>query len=246
MGKILAIGGISKDMNSIKLILIEMFKIINERKPKVLYIPTANKDHEWYCGYIKNYFETNFVCKVDTLKLLSEDVETENIRNRIITSNIIFVEGGNTLFMLETWKKYKVDIFLREAYENNIILAGLSAGAICCFNEGHSDSMSFYSEKKWDYIFIKGLSLLEACACPHFDSEGRKESFIDMFNKSNNNIGIGIDNDCGLLVDDDSFKVISEKDDAKVTKLWKESEMFKSETFNKDDDYKCIDMLFKI
>ena len=72
--------------------------------------------------------------------------------------------------MMRRWRRLGVDALLREAYERGAVLCGVSAGAICWFDSGHSDSRSFYSED-WNYIAVTGMGLVEGLACPHYNGE---------------------------------------------------------------------------
>ena len=87
----------------------------------------------------------------------------------------------------------------------------MSAGAICWFDSGHSDSMSFYSED-WDYIAVTGMGLVKGLACPHYNGETagvpRRRSFHDMVRKRGG-VGIAIDNDCALALVDGGYRVLS-------------------------------------
>ncbi|PYY11819.1 MAG: hypothetical protein DMG69_03045 [Acidobacteria bacterium] len=58
--------------------------------------------------------------------------------------------GGNTLQMMRVWRRLGVDKSLKSAYENGTLLSGISAGSICWFDSGHSDSMSFSNPRNWN------------------------------------------------------------------------------------------------
>ncbi len=226
MGRIVAIGGMSKDMESINQINSQIISLSGITNPRLLYMPTANKDHEWYSNYIKDYFENNFGCKVNVMKLITEELKQETIREQILSSDIIFVEGGNSFLLLDTWGKYNVDVYLKEAYDKNILLSGISAGAICWFNYGHSSSLKYSNPDNWEFTLIKGLSFIDAFVCPHFNETGREESFTNILKNSmtEGTVGIGIDNDCALAILDKEFKVISENDGAMFHKFWKSND----------------------
>ncbi|MES2212560.1 MAG: peptidase E, partial [Pseudomonadota bacterium] len=82
----------------------------------------------------------------------------------LLAQDMIYVGGGNTKSMLALWKAWGLDIVLKEAYERGTVLAGVSAGAICWFEQGLSDS-------EWPLIGLDCLGLLPGSCCPHFDSE---------------------------------------------------------------------------
>jgi dipeptidase E len=66
-----------------------------------------------------------------------------------------------------------VDKFLKAACENGTVLSGVSAGSICWVDLGHSDSMCFYNPRKWKYINVRGLGLIQRIHCPHYDGRTR-------------------------------------------------------------------------
>ena len=88
----------------------------------------------------------------------------------LFSSDIIYVGGGNTLKMMTIWRKLGVDVLLKQALEKNIVLCGLSAGSICWFNNGNSDSRKFISNSD-KLIKVTGLGFINATHCPHYDSE---------------------------------------------------------------------------
>ena len=100
------------------------------------------------------------------LFLIKEQPSREQIRTKISSADIIHVGGGNTLLMMRIWRRLGVDHLLEAAYQDGTVLAGISAGSICWFDSGHSDSMSFYNPRKWKYINVRGLGLLKGHPLP--------------------------------------------------------------------------------
>jgi peptidase E len=88
-------------------------------------------------------------------------------QEKLLEQDIIFVGGGNTRSMLALWREWGVDDLLRQAYHQGTILAGSSAGAICWFQQGITDSV-------WPLGILPGLGLLEGSCCPHYDSESER------------------------------------------------------------------------
>lgn len=189
MVKILALGGMKLDKNNPKSFFrFEKFArllvtSVNKKKIKILYFPTANDDIEEEYFLFKNFFESRFNCIVDCFKLYKKKDSYENSRKKIFSYDAIFVGGGNTLRMMKIWRKRKIDKIFIEAYKKNIFLSGTSAGAICWFMAGHSDSLKIKDRSK-PFIRVKGLGIFPFLICPHFDTEkGRKNSFFSMVKK---------------------------------------------------------------
>ena len=174
MKKIIAIGGgeIGRPGHPIETTSIdkEIIKLTGKKNPKLLFIPTASSDSELYSEAVKNHFGNRLGCKIDVLYLIKEKLSKKEIKEKIFKSDIVYVGGGNTLKMLNLWKKKGVDIILKSALKKGIVLSGLSAGGICWFGKGSSDSRRFY-DSKGKIIKIGGLNFVPALFCPHYDVE---------------------------------------------------------------------------
>ena len=178
-------------------------KLSSKKSPQVLFIPTASYDDQRYIDWMEKLYGQKLKCKFETLLLLREKPSKKEIKEKIAAADIIYVGGGNTLKMVRLWRRLGVDKLLKNAYNKGAVLCGVSAGAICWFDYGHSDSMSYYNPKKWEYIRVKGLGFLSGTACPHYDSKtGRKyrrKDFQKMFLK---NAGTGPGSNLGLAITD--------------------------------------------
>jgi dipeptidase E len=202
----------------------EIIRLTKKEHPKLLFIPTASSDSEDYFKGIDKYFDKKLGCKTDVLYLLKETPSSKEIRNKILGSDIIYVGGGNTLKMMKLWRRLGVDKILKTAWQKGIVLCGLSAGSICWFESGHSDSMSFYNSKKWKYINVCGLGFIKGIHCPHYDNEtlgvSRKTHFHNMIQKIGG-VGIAIDENCAIEFLDDKYRVITSKKSAKAFRVYK-------------------------
>ena len=93
-----------------------------------MFIPTASDDSQGYIDVFNNIYGDKLGCITDTLLLINKDASDKDIKNKILSSDIIYVGGGNTSKMLDIWRKHKVDEYLGQAFEKGAILSGLSAG----------------------------------------------------------------------------------------------------------------------
>lgn len=84
--------------------------------------------------------------------------------------DVIYVGGGSTFNMLAIWRAWELQKVLRQAWEKGTVLCGLSAGSLCWFEEGLSDSVV-----PGQYAKIKGLGFLKGSHCPHYDSESERQ-----------------------------------------------------------------------
>ena len=91
----------------------------------------------------------------------------------LLSQDVIFVGGGSVANMVAVWQVHGVDRIMRSAWESGVVLAGVSAGAICWFEGGTTDSFGPVLRP-----FTAGLGLLPGCYCPHYDSEpARRPTF---------------------------------------------------------------------
>jgi peptidase E len=139
--------------------------LTGKERPRVLFVPTAVGDLpdaivEFHEGYAA-------VCEHEHLKFFPWP--PENLRDYVLSFDAIKVSGGNTANMLAIWRVHGFDAILREAWERGIVLFGASAGMICWFEAGITDSFGPQLEGMRD-----GLGFLAGSACPHFDGEERR------------------------------------------------------------------------
>ena len=145
--------------------------IINQSKsknPKICFIPTATGDDN---GYINNFYRA-----FNSLACIPSDISffkrTIDLRKHILDQDIIFVGGGNTKSMLAVWREWGLDVILKEAYDKGVIMSGVSAGAICWFEQGITDSWSH------DLAIMDCLGFVNGTCCPHYDEEPNRRPFV--------------------------------------------------------------------
>jgi dipeptidase E len=222
---IVAIGGGEIRTRGTASIDREIIRLSGKKNPRLLFIPTASSDSDRYWKHVQEHFGKFLKCKTDVLFLVEEQLTKAQIRKKISWADIIYVGGGNTLMMMRLWRKLGVDKLLKAAYEKGTVLSGISAGAICWFESGHSDSMSFYNPRKWKYINVKGLGLVKGIHCPHYNSRTigvpRRKHFRDMICKIGG-VGIAIENNCAIeFIDGRFYKVINSKPHAHAFRVTK-------------------------
>ena len=203
----------------------EIIRLSQRKNPSLLFIPTASSDSEIYWKQVRKYFGDFLKCKTDVLFLMKEKPSRAQIRSKISSADIIYVGGGNTLQMMRIWRRLGVGKLLIAAYKKGTVLAGISAGSICWFDSGHSDSMSFYNPGQWKYINVKGLGLIPGINCPHYNGKTRgvprRKNFQDLIRKTGG-MGIAIDNNCAIEFRDGRvFKVLVSKPRAKAYRVFK-------------------------
>jgi len=248
MKKIVAIGGgeIGRLGFPVETTKIDkkIIKLTGKKNPKLLFIPTASLDSESYFKTVKKHFGEKLGCKIDVLYLIKEKLSQKKIKNKILKSDIIYVGGGDTLKMMKVWRKNGLDKILKEAYEKGIVLSGLSAGSICWFKWGNSDSRKF-SNPKANLIKVSGLGLINALHCPHYDFDKHRESGLKKMMKKISGVAIAIDNCCAIEIIDNKYRIISSKPSANAYKTcWKDNKYYE-QTIKKEKEFKSLSNLLK-
>lgn len=197
MGRIVAIA--SGDLLSTRPLNKYAIKLAKKQNPNVLFIGTASQDAQDYQDtFTKEYNKLG--CEVKCLCLMSAPSE-DTINDLLVWADIIYVGGGDTVFMMQMWKKYGVDKKLKEIYEKDTaVLTGISAGAICWFCCGHSDSQSFSKESEWEYCWADGLGIVPMAFCPHYNEEGRGS--FDAMLLEKDIVGLAMENNTAFVESD--------------------------------------------
>ena len=172
----------------------------NAKKPNICFIPTATGDNE---AYKNNYYATftKLNCNPVHLDFFKRTPDLENLINE---QDVIFVGGGNTKSMLAVWKDWGLDLILHEAYKNGVVMSGVSAGAICWFEQGITDS---WAE---DLVVMDCLGFIGGACCPHYDEEPQRKPSLNKFlTKKVLNSCYAVDGGCALHIQDEKvFKSV--------------------------------------
>lgn len=222
----------------------ETIRLSGKKSPRLLFIPTASSDSESYYEVVKKHFCKRLGCKTDVLYLIKDNLDKKEIRDKILKADIVYVGGGNTLKMLTLWRKNGVDKILFEAYKKGIILSGLSAGSMCWFKYGISDSRRFTNPKA-DLIKIKGLGLIEALHCPHYDFEKDRKAELKKMMKKTAGVAIAIDNCCAMEVVDDKYRIVNSKTKASAYKVYWSKNKYFEEKIKMEKDFRPLKELLK-
>ena len=248
MKKLVVIGG--GEIGNFETLLFDKrnVELTKKKHPKALFIPTASGEPKSYINNFNKIYGKKLGCKTDVLYLLKNKPSRKELREKILSSDLIYVGGGNTLKMMKRWRLLGVDKILKEAYKRGVVLSGISAGGICWFESGHSDSISFYHPNKWDYIKVRGLGIIKGIHCPHFNGQTKKikrRKNFSNFMKKYSSVGIAIDNHCAMEFIDDKFKVLSSKKGRNAYKVFKKNKKIIIEEIPKKNNYLPISLLYE-
>ncbi len=246
MRKIVAIGGGNIGFGAAKPEVMpisrEIIRLSGKKAPRLLFIPTASSDDKAYVRAIHHHFGNKLNCRVDSLFLLKQPPTFAEIRKKIKIADIIYVGGGNTLMMINRWKKLGVVRLLKEAGKKGKVLCGPSAGAICWFRQGNSDSRKFRNPKA-RLIKVAGLGLINALACPHYDVEKDRRPELKEMMKKTPGIAIAIDNCAALEVMGEKYRIMTSKPKAGVYRVyWSKRDYFQEKLPN-DNVWRLLSQL---
>jgi peptidase E len=141
--------------------------LTGKERPRVLYVPTAMADSPYTAEGTVTFYET-FRERGEPSHLFTFPWPSENLRDLVLEQDAICVSGGNTANMIAVWRVHGIDALLREAWESGVVLFGASAGMICWFEAGVTDSFGPQLEG------MDCLGFLPGSACPHYDGEERR------------------------------------------------------------------------
>jgi dipeptidase E len=171
-----------------------VIELTGKEKPKICFVPTAAADDQRVIGYIYNLCKDLPLEPSVLVTFVSSSPEQKTFEDQILGSDAVIVGGGNTLNMLAIWKAQGIDALLREAYERGIILAGGSAGSLCWFKGGYTDS------RPRELSLMECLGFLDYSHSPHYDDgTARKRLYREAVLKGILPPGYACDNGAGLL-----------------------------------------------
>ncbi|MEH1835590.1 MAG: peptidase E [Nostoc sp.] len=191
-----------------------------KKRPKICFIPTASGDSDKYIVRFYSAF-VQLLCQPSHLSLFNPP--TSDFRSFVLEQDIIYVGGGNTKNLIALWKEWGLDHILREAWESGVILSGLSAGSICWFEEGVTDSIP------GKMTVLQCLGFLKGSNCPHYDGEPtRKPAYHQLLSAGLISSGYAVDDGVALhFVGEQLEKVVSSRPQPKAYSLERVDETVK-------------------
>jgi len=209
--QIIALGGGGFSMEETHLLDDYILRTCKKEKPSICFIPTASGDAESYVAkFYRRFASTN--CQATDLQLFQRQVA--DLEDFACSQDIIYVGGGNTASMLAVWRAHGFDKALEKALSAGTILTGLSAGSICWFEQGVTDS--FGTELKP----MDCLGFLAGSNCPHYDGELKRRPAYHNMVKSGMIGGYAADDGVGLHFINGKLKqIISSQPEAKGYKV---------------------------
>ncbi|MGE8036608.1 Type 1 glutamine amidotransferase-like domain-containing protein [Lysinibacillus sp. NPDC093692] len=213
MKQIIALGGGGFSMEPQNPLLdTYILRQSNKANPKICFVPTASGDSENYIASFYSFFDSQ-PCIPTHLSLFSPP--TRDLESFIMEKDIIYVGGGNTKNLLALWKEWSLASIFKTAWHEGILLTGISAGSICWFEEGITDSFGGELEP------IKCLGFLPGSNCPHYDGEiNRRPAYHNLVKANKLSSGIAVDDGVAVhFIDREIHKIVSSKPNGKAYKV---------------------------
>jgi peptidase E len=188
-----------------------MAELTGKPRPRICYLPTANADSP---SGIISWFRSVAPLNVEPFvqeSFIASPRQTKGWDEVFLSMDGIVVSGGNTLNQQAIWKAQGIDVVLREAWDRGIVLGGASAGSLCWFEEGTTDS------RPKALSIVKCLGFLKGSHSPHYDREPeRRPLYHKLILSGELKPGYACDNDAGIYFEDNEVRrVVSTRPDAK-------------------------------
>jgi dipeptidase E len=189
-----------------------VIKQARKTRPSVCFLPHATDDAVRYTfKFFKAFTQLNV--KPTHLSLFSP--ETADLESFLMEQDVIYVGGGNTKSMVALWREWNLDKFLHQAYENGTVLAGISAGANCWFEQCITDSLP------GQFTVLPCLGIIRGSFCPHYDGEAeRRPSLHKLLSEGKINSGYAADDGAAAhFIDGELAFTVSSRPRATVYKV---------------------------
>ncbi len=189
-----------------------MAELTGKKWPRLCYLPTASADRaDGIITWFKNCAELDVRPFVQE-SFIASTRQAQSWEEVFLSMDGIVASGGNTLNQQAIWKAQGIDVVLRQAWDRGIVLGGASAGSLCWFEEGTTDS------RPKELTTVKGLGFLKGSHSPHYDREpGRRPLYQKLIGSGEMKPGYACDNDAGIYFEDNEVKrVVSTRAGAKV------------------------------
>ncbi len=213
MKQIIALGGggfsMEPDNPLLDLYILEQSP---KKTPKICFIPTASGDADSYIARFYDFFEQQS-CEPTHLSLFKPPAQ--DLEEFVLSQDILYVGGGNTKNLLALWREWGLDRIIEKAWNQGIILAGISAGSICWFEQGVTDS---YGDELHP---LACLGFLPGSNCPHYDGEThRRPTFQRLLKEGQIKPGLAADDGVALhFIEQDLHSVVSSRPHAKAYRV---------------------------
>jgi dipeptidase E len=215
-------GGFSMEPNNLAL---DRYVVGQTKKPRPKVCFLAQASGESY-EYVSNFYRAFASLEAVPSHLSLFRPHTADLEGFLMEQDAVYVGGGNTKSMLALWREWQLDVILKRAMENGTVLAGISAGAICWFEECSTDSIAARLS------VLKCLGYLKGSACPHYDGEEeRRPSYQKMVATGEIMPGLALDDGAAAhFMDGELHQVVTSRPKARAYRVERVGDDEASET----------------
>jgi dipeptidase E len=172
-----------------------ILSLARSREPRILFLPTASGDPNGQIGAFRSTFGER-ACRPRHLSLFRLEHDPHDLRALILEQDIVYVGGGSMRNLLAIWREHGLDAIMRDAWEDGVLLAGISAGAMCWFQHGITRSTGRPEP-------APALGFLPGSLSVHYDGDpSRRPAYLDAVARGAIPGGYGADDGVGLLFED--------------------------------------------
>jgi dipeptidase E len=206
----------------------KIIELSGKKNPKLLFLPTASEgpsrifeiDGKSVCSYeyvVREYFGKKLGASVDALYLIDQNPTDDEIHEKIAAADIFYVGGGNTRQLIDTWKKFGVDVLLKAAIDRGAVASGISAGANCWCKYASTDS-----DGQMNLGIMECLGFLPFLMTPHCISGPLRKPFTRKMIETEyqNETAICLDDCSALVIDGDKMSVLSSNENSHGVKMF--------------------------
>ncbi len=229
--KIVAIGGADKGtVNNVPVmepmdnipIHKKIIELSGKANPRMLFVGTAMRDDPIFIDFWMEHFEKEFGAKVSKLELVKKSPTDAEMRKILDNTDIVFVGGGNAIYLLKRWREVGFDKLLREYGERGVVLSGISAGGMCWFDYGNRYYLDDETnEPVWDNSeFLHCLGFIKGFFTGHYDStpDAPKKGF-DALLVRRGVMGYGVDSNAAVVFEDGKISFMASQPGKGVRRL---------------------------
>ena len=150
-----------------------------DHRPTALFVGTASHDSKTYFNTFRKTYTTVFDIKADlVLTVRGGEMDEQKLRAKFDAADLIYIGGGDTVYMLEEWRRTGLDKLIKAAYQRCVPIVGLSAGAICWFQKMYTDS-DIVSGVGGEYRIHNGLGTLKGLMTPHYNHRPEFDKVVE-------------------------------------------------------------------
>ncbi|MFE6166898.1 Type 1 glutamine amidotransferase-like domain-containing protein [Viridibacillus arvi] len=153
-------------------------------KPSICFIATASEDNE---RYIKDFYKVFSIKNCKPTHITISDMNEKCVDSIIEKQDILYIGDGNLNFMINTWRKFRMEEKLKEAYHNGQIIVGSGTSAIYLFEEG------IWKDESLVYKISAGLGLIKGVLCPYYNNVESKQALFKLISNGRISSGLAVD-----------------------------------------------------